>query len=154
MKGYPGGVTWLCLAQCGGVRVFTLILAIVLAGCSGEQTTELVGPVPLKSGGQMKAFLSDNRFDAVGTQERGDSWWFFKDDGSFEARHDGTHLRGRWAASITELSLTALELATDGGRAQAVPDRKCRLEWQDGKMNINIDGRQYRNYGGKLQFPR
>jgi hypothetical protein len=102
----------------------------------------------------MKAFLSGNRFDAIGIRERGDSWWLFRNNGTFEARHGRTHLRGRWAASINELSLTTLELATDGGRSQAMPDRKCRLEWQDGKMNINIDGRQYRNYGINLRFPR
>jgi hypothetical protein len=140
-----------------------LVLLGSFAGCGRESNTPghepeknaarvakpTPGPVPLENARGMTAFLTSGRFDAVGTQDRGDTWWHFRNDGSFEAQQAAIRLKGRWKASMTELHLSKLSVSTEGKPASVAPDQTRRLEWQDGKLNINIDGRQYRLYGRK-----
>ncbi len=123
-----------------GSRAAALSVLIATLGCSDQPA---VGAIKLESVQQMRAFLATGKFSRVGNQK---DWWSFKSDGTFTAQLADEHLQGRWNASKAELTLTDLQIATGGGSAAAAPDRKLGLEWQDGKLNINIEDRQYRKY--------
>ena len=89
----------------------------------------------------MKGFLSGRRFDLV----RGESHLRFDADGGLGGSLDGTSLRGSWSATMTLLRLTELELLEDGSWERA-EDRELPIRWLDGKLNVSIDGQNYRDF--------
>jgi hypothetical protein len=56
----------------------------------------------------------------------------------------------------TELMLTTLKVTNQDGVMKHVPDRRLKLDWQDGKLNVNIEDEQYRNIAnfGKVKIHR
>jgi hypothetical protein len=100
------------------------------------------GPLPLESDAQMRSFLAGGTFLSI--PEREDSWRF-GEDGRFEARYGAEVWTGRWRASRTQLFLSDLAIARDGADPEAVADRTLDLVWLDGKLNIEIEGRQFRS---------
>ena len=130
----------------GRFVAFTLIIY----GCSQEAPKPnrtlpipIPGPVELKSEQHMRDFLVSGRFSGVHDRE---DWWEFHEDGTFQAQLVGEKLFGNWSASTTGLDLTKLKTAGTGGLMMDIPDRNLKLDWQDGKLNINIEGKQYRKY--------
>ncbi|GEM_PF-2185915 len=83
----------------------------------------------------MQGFLSSSNFYLVGDDT---DWWAFDDMNGFRAHVEGLDLAGVWSATVDELQLSELGTA---------PDRVLLLRWLDGKLNIEIDGRQYRRRG-------
>jgi hypothetical protein len=122
--------------------MFSMLGLASTPGCSGAAAPTL-GPIPLESEAQMHEFLVSATFASVG--DRSDSWTFHK-DGTFEATLAGQVLQGEWAASKTTLELTGLRPVNAVGSVADLPERTLQLGWQDGKLNINIDGKQYRKY--------
>ena len=114
------------------MKLASLLLLFPVAACSSGARPP--GPTPLESADQMTGFLSGARFQRVGDPGQ---YWSFDADGTFEAVVAGERSSGEWSAGMDRLRLTAL---ADGG-----PDRELPLRWLDGKLNIEIDGLQYRS---------
>ncbi len=127
------------------LSLLCLLFCASLASCSRAHPTP--GPIALTSDGQMQAFLSDNSFERVGESA---DYWTFDADGSFEARVGGESLRGSWTADRHDLHLRDLTSGDREPGAAALPDRTSSLGWLDGKLNIEIDGVQYRSSRGFL----
>lgn len=89
----------------------------------------------------MAGFLSGRRFDLV----RGDSHLRFDADGGLGGTLNGVPLRGSWSATMTLLRLMELELLVDGSWERA-EDRELPIRWLDGKLNVSIDGQNYRDF--------
>ncbi|MCA8941999.1 MAG: hypothetical protein KDB80_05505 [Planctomycetes bacterium] len=122
------------------VLLAVLLLVPSCAQPSGGQRAIRPGPVELTSDAQMCGFLAAGRLSKVGpSDERARDWFEFQADGSFTAMADGDALAGRWIATETELRLADL--------STGVEDRTLPLRWLDGKINVEIDGVQYRRYG-------
>lgn len=134
------------------MRAHVILIGLLACSCSeSDGSTKPVspGPVELRSADHMREFLCSGRFSAVGSDAtRRTSWWEFRENGTFAARLEASHLSGSWTANETELNLTELEVRTGpDGELTEPADRRLRLQWVDGKLNIEIDGVQYRKYG-------
>lgn len=88
----------------------------------------------------MQRFLAGRRFTRVG----GDDTYAFATDGCLEARLKGVDLRARWTATMDTLTLVHVEHRT-GEAWVAGPVQTHALGWMDGKLNVAIDGVNYRD---------
>ncbi len=132
----------------------TLAVVLVLAlgaGCAAvdrsvaapdEVVIRAPGPVALESDEHMESFLAGGTFRSI--PGRKDAW-AFGEDRTFEARYGDDVWTGRWRATGAHLHLTELRIAPAGAAPVAVSDRTLPLRWLDGKLNIEIDGRQFRS---------
>jgi hypothetical protein len=128
-------------------RFVSLMLFLVTASCSADgtatQSHATPGPVTLKNAEHMGSFLATGKFSRVGNDT---DWWVFLADGTFTAHLAEEDVQGQWSATTTNLKLTKVQVAGDSKTVAAAGDRSLDLEWQDGKLNINIGGHQYRLY--------
>ena len=134
--GDPRAATWVPL-------ICLLFLAVGCSKPEAQASATSPGPVELDSSGQMHEFLASSRFSSV--PDRAD-WWDFDADGSFEAQLGEERVTGKWNATTSRLELTEVRVAKDGNDPIEAPDRSHALRWLDGKLNIEIDERQYRMY--------
>lgn len=102
-------------------------------------------PGPMEPAGPdaMAEFLSGQRFRLVG----GSDWFDFRTDGTLTAMQDGELLEARWIATMERLSLSDVRVMTHSSWVPAA-DRSQALGWLDGKLNVSIDGANYRTFGG------
>ncbi len=109
------------------------------------------GPVLMRDAAHMKQYLSSGGWRLVGRDAN--RRFRFSADGTFSASGEGlaallgfsdtvAEVTGRWNADTTTLRLSEIE--ADGGGAPLA--KSLPLGWVDGKLNINIGGRQYRRW--------
>lgn len=120
-----------------------------IAALSGCHQMPPPGPTPLRSDGQMVAFLVGGAFHGVGA-ERSDHVWKFREDGSFTAAFGAEQWTGQWRADRQRLLLSEQTRAL-GGVEAAAPDRELPLLWLDGKINLEIDGIRYRRHASPVR---
>lgn len=111
----------------------SLLTCALSSSCGSEphSTPPPPGPVTLSGEAHMREFLSDARFTALRDDP---DWWTFHSDGTYEAHWDGGEIAGTWIATTDTLTITL----------RGDEDRTLPLRWLDGKLNIEIDGKQYR----------
>jgi len=88
----------------------------------------------------LQRFLSGRRFTRVG----GGDEFAFANDGRLEARLQGVELRARFIATLDTLTLTQVERRVGDAWVPA-PAQTHALGWMDGKLNVAIDGENYRD---------
>lgn len=98
------------------------------------------GAIPPQGADAMARFLGGRRF----TQVAGTDECTFGADGRLEARLQGVELRARWTATTDTLTLTQLERRA-GETWIAAPDQRHTLGWLDGKLNVALDGQNFRD---------
>lgn len=101
------------------------------------------GPMDPAGPEAIAEFLSGKRFRLVG----GSDWVDFRADGTLAAMQGGELLEARWAATMDRLSLSDVRVMTHSSWVRAA-DRAQALGWLDGKLNVSIDGANYRTFGG------
>lgn len=106
-----------------------------------EPTAPPPGPTPIESPAEVAEFLTGKTFRSIPGRK---DHWEFMETGVFKARLGRAVWVGRWDVGALGLKLTKRTRSLLGAMPARQPDAVVPLRMLDGKLNIEIDGRQYR----------
>lgn len=99
------------------------------------------GPRVLESDAALTDFLAGKTFVSIpGRDDR----WTFHADGTYVADIGRRVTTGEWVVTATELHLTDRTVSRDHTMPARAPARVVPFRSLDGKLNVEIDGRQFR----------